>query len=119
MTIRALGLLLRRVAALRLLLRLCRRPRAATSLLFLRRVVALRLLLRLRRRALAGSLLLLHLVNKGGRDPPPLRLLRRVVVLLLRLVSKERRQPQPLRLLWRRLVVQLPEAGGNIDSVLL
>ena len=75
--------------------------------------------LRLRRRARADSLLLLRLISKGGRDPPPLRLLRRVVVLLLRLVSKERRQPQPLRLLCRRLAVQLPEAGGNTDSVLL
>lgn len=87
--------------------------------LLLRRVAALRLLLRLRRRARAASLLLLRLVNKGGRDLPPLQLLRRVVVLLLRLVSKERRQPQPLRLLCWRLAVQLPEAGGNTDSVLL
>ena len=51
--------------------------------------------------------------------PPQLRLFQRVVVLLLRLVSKERRQPQPLHLLCRRLAVQLPEAGGNTDSVLL
>ena len=87
--------------------------------LLLRRVMALRLLLRLRHRARAAStFLLLRLASKGGRDQPPLRLIRRVVV-LLRLVSKERRQPQPLRLLCRRLAVQLPEAGGNTDSVLL
>ena len=54
--------------------------------------------------------------QQGRRDPPPLRLLRPVIVLLLRLVSKERRHP--LRLLCRRLAVQ-PEAGGNTDSVLL
>ena len=56
--------------------------------LLLRRVAALRLLLRQRQRARAASLLVLRLVSKGERDLPPLRLLRRVVVLLLRLVSK-------------------------------
>ena len=59
-----------------------------TRPLLLRRVAALRLLLRLCRRARAASPLLLRLVSKGGRDLPPLRLLRRVVVLLLRLVRK-------------------------------
>ena len=83
-------LLLRQVRALRLLHRLLLRRVTIRALgrLLLRRVAALRLRLRLRRRARAASLLLLRLVSKGGRDLPPLWLLRRIVVLLLRLVSK-------------------------------
>ena len=73
--------------ALLLLCLLLQRVIRALSLLLLR-VAALRLLLCLRRRARAASLLLLRLVSKGGRDLLPLRLLRHVVVLLLRLVSK-------------------------------
>ena len=72
--------------ALRLLLR--RVTIRALGRLLLRRVAPLRLLLRLRRRARAASLLLLCLISKGGRDLPPLQLLQRVVVLLLRILSK-------------------------------
>jgi hypothetical protein len=98
--------------ALLLLLLLRRGIKALRLLLCLVRCVtikALRLLLRLLRRVRA-----VRLLSNGGRQPPPLLLLRRVgaLRLLLRLVSNDGRETPPLRLLAVQTV-----AGGHTNTV--